>query len=117
MADHTVNGPFTLQPSSPKNFSLASSRLRKQFDLDSRYLERTESAERYQEKDPELYRFLKKPLTTNLVTKDEQQYLSGLHEDGYFSDPTHLGGIIERRKLKKVAPHLGEEFKATPLPK
>jgi len=37
------------------------------------------------------------------------------------SDPTNLGaskigGEIETKKLLKIAPHLGEEFKATPLP-
>ena len=37
------------------------------------------------------------------------------------SDPTNLGATqvgaeIEHSKLMKVAPHLGEEFKAEPLP-
>lgn len=85
------------------------------FDMPERRLERTESAERDQEKEQELFRFLKKPLAEDLKMKREQMFISGLHEDGYFSDPCHLGGDIERRKLKKVAPYLGDEKFVAPV--
>ena len=76
----------------------------KQFEMNATKLDRSTSAERRQDKDPKLHRFLRKPGEKHLNSRIGTYYLVSSYDPGYLSDPTHLYDDEEVEKLRSVAP-------------